>query len=150
MCDTRMLFARHGLRCTRQRVLLYDALAQTERHPTAEELYSIAKCDVPGLSMATVYNTLEAFCSAGLCRKLPSCGGARYDADLREHLHIATTDGNVRDVPESLGVQLLNSLPRSVLGEVERRTGVKIRRISIELHGDPVTSENGKSLPSAS
>lgn len=142
MCETRTLFARHGLRCTRQRVLLYETLAAINRHPTAEELHSLVK-DREGLSLATIYNTLEAFCRSGLCRKIPSCGGARYDADLREHLHITTTDGEVRDVPEQLGVELLNSLPRSVLTEIERRTGVRIRRISIDIVGDPATSENG-------
>lgn len=146
MCDTKTLFARHGLRCTRQRILLFDALAETQKHPTAEELHALARTHIDGLSLATVYNTLEAFCNAGLCRKLPSCGGARYDADLREHLHITTTDGGLRDVPEELGVQLLNSLPRSILNEVERRTGVRIRRVSIDLLGDPVTSENGSSV----
>ncbi len=146
MCETRTLFARHGLRCTRQRVLLFDSLAESHEHPTAEELFGVVRAKIDGLSLATVYNTLEAFCNVGLCRKLPSCGGARYDADLREHMHITTTDGGVRDVPEELGVQLLNSLPRSILNEVERRTGVRIRRVSIDLLGEPVTSENGQSI----
>lgn len=147
MCDTKTVFARHGLRCTRQRLFLYDALVNTASHPTAEELYAQVRTQIDGLSLATVYNTLEAFCRAGLCRKLPSCGGARYDADPREHMHITTTDGGVRDVPEELGVQLLNSLPRSVLNEVERRTGVRIRRVSIDLLGEPVTSENEVPIP---
>lgn len=143
MCDTRTLFARHGLRCTKQRLYLYDALAAAENHPTAEELHAAVAGQIDGLSMATVYNTLEAFCRSGLCRKmLVGCRGARYDADLREHLHIMTTDGGICDVPENLGVELLNALPRNVITDIERRTGVKVRRVSINLHGEATMSEN--------
>lgn len=143
MCETRTLFARHGVRCTRQRVLLYNTLAASRRHLTVEELHAQVNRAVEGLSLSTVYNTMEALCDCGLCHKLPANGrGARYDADLREHMHIITGDGRVVDVPEELGIELLNALPRSVLTEVERRTGVRIRRVSIELLGESIESEN--------
>jgi len=146
MCDTRTLFARHGIRCTRQRLLLYTALMRADRHPTAEELHAQVKERSCGLSLATVYNALEVFQQKGLCHRLPARGGGvRYDADLREHLHITTDDGSIRDVPEDLGVELLDAIPRSALREVERRTGVRISRITIELHGKPAASENTSS-----
>lgn len=141
MCDTRTLFARHGLRCTRQRIDLYGALAASKAHPTAEELYWLVKQSQPGASLATVYNTLEAFCRHGLCRKLATAdGGARYDADLSEHLHLVTRDGHLRDVPMDLGSRMLESLPRPLLAELERRMGVAIRQVRLEfIAGDPPT-----------
>jgi len=133
VCDTRTLFARHGIRCTKQRRELYNALARSKKHPTAEELYDVVKNLNGGMSLTTVYNTLETFCERALCRRIPTCDGkARYDADLRHHLHVTTTDGQVRDVPEDLGARLLESLPRSVLAEIEQRMGVVIQRVGVE------------------
>lgn len=140
--DPNTLFAQHGLRCTRQRVEIFDALAATKTHPTAEELHRMVSAAMPGVSLATVYNALEAFCAAGLCRKIPMPeGGSRYDADLCEHPHVRTPDGVVRDVPEDVGRRLLDALPRDVLDEVERRMGVRIRAVRIELVGDNATSD---------
>lgn len=141
MCETRTLFARKGLRCTKQRAEIFDALAQTASHPTAEELYWLVKQRRPdlGLSLATVYNTLEALCAASMCRKLPPSsteGGARYDADLHEHLHIATDDGKVLDVPDDLGVKLIESVPRALLDAVEQRMGVRITSVRIDLSAE--------------
>src|SRR6185503_2137091 len=43
MTSTRELFERHRLRCTQQRVALYEALASCKSHPTAEELFQYVK-----------------------------------------------------------------------------------------------------------
>ncbi|MEC9373006.1 MAG: transcriptional repressor, partial [Planctomycetota bacterium] len=75
MCTARTLFARHGLRCTRQRLDVYTALAAAKDHPTAEDLYFRVRAEQPGLSLSTVYNTLETFCRHGLCRRLPTAEG---------------------------------------------------------------------------
>ena len=46
------------------------------------------QCDI-SLSLATIYNTLEAFCQAGLAQRLPTPNGCcRYDATLENHLHV--------------------------------------------------------------
>ena len=60
-----------GLRPTKQRMalarLLFD---EGNRHVTAEDLYREAKkANIP-LSLATVYNTLHQFTSAGLLREM--------------------------------------------------------------------------------
>jgi len=141
MCDTRTLFMRQGLRCTKQRAEIFDALAECRTHPTAEELFWLVRERKPdlGLSLATVYNTLEALCSATLCRKLPpttSDAGARYDADLHEHLHVATGDGRVLDVPDDLGAKLIESIPRALLEDVEQRMGVRITSVQIGLNAE--------------
>lgn len=141
MCDTRTLFLRKGLRCTKQRAEIFDALAGCNTHPTAEELFWMVREREPqlGLSLATVYNTLDALCAADLCRKLPPStrdASARYDADLHEHLHIATEDGRVLDVPDDLGAKLIESIPRALLEDVEQRMGVRIKSVQIGLSAE--------------
>lgn len=133
MEDVKTLFARHGLRCTRQRRDLYLVLAASRDHPTAETLFKRAQSTDAGLSLATVYNTLEAFCTHGLCRRMPSAeGGARFDANVEEHFHVRTGDGRILDVPEDLGASLRDAIPDSVVDEIERQLGVSIENVRIE------------------
>ena len=97
----------------------------------------MARMNTTGLSRATVYNTLEALCKAGLAKQLPTTNGcSRYDADISEHLHLRVrgTD-EICDVPVTLGNQLIEKLPRETIQEIERQMGVKIDGVSIQLHG---------------
>ncbi len=138
--DLRTVFRAHGLRCTRQRELVYEALAATDAHPTADELYLAVRSSEPGLSLATVYNTLEAFTAAGLCRRIPSPtggGACRYDADVAQHAHVVMPDGRVLDVPHDLGQAMLDGLSHELVAELEARLGVKIADIRVSLHAAP-------------
>ncbi|GIK19852.1 MAG: hypothetical protein AMXMBFR77_05700 [Phycisphaerales bacterium] len=129
----REVFRRHGLRCTRQREVLYDALAASRSHPTAEELFDSVRNEDESLSLATVYNTLEAFTQAGLCRRIPSTNGngpCRFDAEVHQHVHLALPDGRVLDVPEELGEKLMRC---STIGEIARRMGLDLSKVSVQL-----------------
>jgi Fur family transcriptional regulator, peroxide stress response regulator len=134
----RHIFDDHGLRCTRQREQIYEALAATRAHPTAEELLHSVRNSEPGLSLATVYNTLEAFTACGLARRIPCPAGAgpcRYDADTSEHVHITTPDGRVIDLPHDLSQKLLEHLPPEILDEIEDRMGLKVSGVSVQVVG---------------
>lgn len=136
--EPRDVFHANGLRCTRQRELIYRALASTKAHPTAEELLAMVRTDEPGLSLATVYNTLEAFTARGLARRLPSHSGngpCRYDADVSQHMHITLDDGRVLDVPQDLAERLGGRLSPALADELERRTGVRVTGVHLELFG---------------
>ncbi|MCK4872191.1 MAG: transcriptional repressor [Phycisphaerales bacterium] len=138
--ELRSVFARHGLRCTQQRQVLYEVLVSTDRHPTAEQLYRMVGERDSGLSMATVYNTLEAFCEAGLCLKLAALNGScRYDGATHDHLHFKDVrTGEIRDVPEEISEMLLDSIPREVLSEIEKKMGIKLHRIDVDLIGEDI------------
>lgn len=134
--DTRELFGQHGLRCTKQRKVIYDALVACKTHPTAEELHNIVSECCPGTSLATVYNTLEALCRSGLCIRLNgTAGGARYDASQDDHLHCITDEGEIIDVDHGLARELLEALPEATLRKIEQQLGVKIGAVSIQLFG---------------
>ncbi len=136
--DLRDRFAARGLRCTRQRVQVYRALAATATHPTAEELFWLVRESDEDLSLATVYNTLDAFCTHGLCRRLAtSSGPARYDADLSEHLHVQDVEGRIHDVPPDLSRRLLDSIGSDLLQEIGDATGQTITGARIELLATP-------------
>lgn len=131
---TRELFESHGIRCTRQRVELYETLAACKCHPTAEHLHRMSLERSPGTSLATVYNTLEAFTQAGLCKKIASAGGgARFDADLSHHLHVIRPDGAVVDVPEPTGREVLNAITPEMVQRIEKALGVSIEQIDVQI-----------------
>jgi Fe2+ or Zn2+ uptake regulation protein len=136
MTSTRDLFARHNLRCTRQRVAVYESLCATKSHPTAEELFRMVSPRVHQLSLATVYNTLEALCRANLARKMPTTDGCnRYDANTDDHAHIRFRDSSeILDVPDHIGERVLALIPQRVLDEVSAELGVKIDGVSLQFH----------------
>src|SRR5262245_58297607 len=55
-----------GFRFTPQREHVYSVLLQKRDHPTAEEVFIRAKREIPDISMATVYNCLDALVKCGL------------------------------------------------------------------------------------
>lgn len=78
------------LRPTRQRVDLARLLVGDgqNRHVTAESLYANAGKNGVSVSLATVYNTLKAFCDAGLMREITVDGARSYfDTNTHDHPH---------------------------------------------------------------
>lgn len=77
-----------GHRYTPQRAAVYRTLAASTRHPTADEIFTAVREEMPDISLATVYKALEAFVGAGLARKLSlGDGPARYDGRTDDHDH---------------------------------------------------------------
>ncbi len=142
------LFAKHSLRCTRQRRAMYEALASTTSHPTADQIFQRVGEREGEISLATVYNTLEAFCRAGLAQKLASNNGsARYDATVHNHLHIRDQDsGSVADVPAHLSEKLLDYIPAQAIKQLESQLGFRIQQVQIELVGRYDGQTGGLSL----
>jgi Fur family transcriptional regulator, peroxide stress response regulator len=55
----------HGLSVTHQRLALFEALAGSRIHPSAEQLHRMVRRRIPTLSLATVYKNLEALRAIG-------------------------------------------------------------------------------------
>jgi Fur family peroxide stress response transcriptional regulator len=79
---------RRGARPTQQRRVVYAALAGRFDHPTAEAIHRAARRRAPGMSLATVYTTLDLLVDAGLAARVAGPDGvARYDARTDRHDH---------------------------------------------------------------
>ncbi len=95
--------ARADLRPTRQRMALAEALVGDgeHRHVTAESLYAAALERGESVSLATVYNTLRAFCQAGLLAEITVDGTKSYfDTNTHDHPHFYWEDsGRLIDAP---------------------------------------------------
>jgi len=76
------------MRLTEPRLAIFRALEATRAHPTADELYREARRDCPGVSLATVYNTLQALTEMGEIQPLAGDQRRRrYDPDTSQHQH---------------------------------------------------------------
>jgi Fe2+ or Zn2+ uptake regulation protein len=96
---TDLLRAR-GQRVTSQRLVIHEALERLGRHVSADELLGVVAERLPGLSLPTVYATLELFEELGLVRRLPAGGGAAlWDPRRDQHHHLACRRcGRVEDL----------------------------------------------------
>ena len=108
--------AKGSLRPTRQRVILAQRLIGDgqNRHVTAESLFSASNNHKAKVSLATVYNTLRAFCDAGLMREITVDGAKSYfDTNMTDHAHFYWEDtSELVDAPaEQLKISVLPDIP---------------------------------------
>jgi Fur family peroxide stress response transcriptional regulator len=89
-----------GLRCTAQRYAVMAFLMESNRHPTAAEIFEAVNRMDPRSSKATTYNNLRDLVEAGLVREVAVEGrAARFDAKGMQHHHfICDRCGNVEDI----------------------------------------------------
>jgi Fur family transcriptional regulator, peroxide stress response regulator len=80
--------ARGGFRVTPQRQHVYEVLLNHRDHPTAEEVFIRAKHGMPDISLATVYNCLDALVACEMVRQVNLDRAAtRYCPNMSEHMH---------------------------------------------------------------
>lgn len=79
-----------ALRYSKQREVIYEALASTLQHPTAEMLYQELKPQYPSLSLGTVYRNLNQLTEMGRAVRM-SFDVDRYDAGCHPHPHFWCT-----------------------------------------------------------
>ena len=116
-----------GFRFTPQRQHVYDVLIGERDHPTAEEVFIRAKRVMPEISMATVYNCLDALVQSGMARQVNVDRGAtRFCPNMREHCHFyCDTCAKVFDI------DLTSEGP----GGITLPKGFKAARFEIAIHG---------------
>jgi Fur family transcriptional regulator, peroxide stress response regulator len=119
----------NGQRYTEQRAAVYRYLTGTDAHPTADDVFTSVRGDIPDISLATVYKSLEALVGCGLATKLTyGDGSARYDARTDPHPHARCLHcGAVLDVPGRLD-------PR-VVAELGPLSGFSVQGYRLELLG---------------
>lgn len=121
--------AKGDLRPTRQRVTLADLLVGDgqDRHVTAESLFASASAVGEKVSLATVYNTLRAFCDAGLMREITVDGSKSYfDTNMSDHPHFYWEDtAQLMDAPTDQLV--IHALPDAPQGAEIAKVDVVIR-----------------------
>jgi Fur family transcriptional regulator, iron response regulator len=117
-----------GLRPTRQRLSLAKLLFEAgDRHVTAEQLHHEASAGRVRVSLATVYNTLHQFTTAGLLREVVVQPGRSYfDTNTSDHHHFfIESNGHLQDIPGDSVT--LTKLPEPPAGTRIARVEVIVR-----------------------
>lgn len=127
-----------GIRVTAQRLAVYKALAEDLAHPTAESVYARLRKQLPGLSQATIYRTLQFFENENLIRKVSSPGAiGRFDANVDPHQHlVCRVCGSLEDI----------SVPELHSAAIPNVSGFTIEELDIRLVGrcEPCSSSQSK------
>ena len=95
--DAGLLQSRYRL--TKQRAAILHAL-EDGQHLSAEAILERVRSEQPGVSLGTIYRTLDILRSIGLVQVFAHAGGAaKYEAALDKHHHLLCTQcGDVVNV----------------------------------------------------
>ena len=117
-----------GYRITRQRKAILNYLAATDAHPSAQRVFQEAKKDYPGLSLATVYNTLETLARMGLIKVLDfQAIDNRHETNLAPHVNlICTVCGKIQDFEKESGIHK---------DKVKKEYGFEVKGFRMEYYG---------------
>ena len=99
-----------GLELTKQRRSVLRVIRESERHLTANEVFDDARRLLPGISFATVYNSLRYLTNEGLIGEIRFGKDANlYDRKLTPHDHaICTKCGELVDIEMEHPQELIN------------------------------------------
>ena len=86
----------------RKRNAILAGLRESKAHPSAEDLFTILKPQIPDLSLGTVYRNLSLFKNQGLIVSLGTVKGVeRFDGNTYPHVHFICSEcGAVLDLEE--------------------------------------------------
>ena len=118
-----------GLRMTRQRREVYDVLMSLRDHPTASEVYERAKSNMPGISLATVYNCLEALVEHGAVRQV------HFERESSRYCPNLTAHGHFQDEQSGAGIDVPLKEGASLGDLLDLPAGVQVNNIEITLTG---------------
>ena len=101
MRDHSEILRGRGIRPTLTRLAVASKFFGNFTHPSAERVWELVKASYPGVSRATVYNTLDLFVARGLALRRGLSGGrAVYDPSTERHHHLVDERaGRVYDIP---------------------------------------------------
>src|ERR1700724_1263126 len=96
-------------RVTSQRLVIHRILRERETHLSAEEGHRQALDVLPGVSLPTVYATLELLTALGLCRRIDAgTGTVLFDGRRAPHHHaVCRSCGRVWDLSPKVDLTAL-------------------------------------------
>lgn len=118
-----------GLKYSKQREIILQALIDDPMHPTADDIYRVVRLKEPKISLGTVYRNLNQLAEMGYIIKIPMSGGSdRFDAKMYPHMHLVCSScGDVMDMKCDFTEPLCKS--------VEEKSGYSIKPNDIVLSG---------------
>lgn len=122
------LLRSRGIKATPQRQAILECVRAAD-HPRADDIYALVSERFPGISLATVYNTLNTLVEHGLITQFTGeAGVSRFEWDTKPHYHVVCERcGSIEDFPQAE----LQGLEETVASQ----TGFKIKGHRMEFVG---------------
>jgi Fur family ferric uptake transcriptional regulator/Fur family peroxide stress response transcriptional regulator len=118
-----------NLGLTKQREAVLCVIRESDKHLTANEVFDDARRLLPGISFATVYNSLNYLKNAGLIGEIKLGMNANlYDRKLTRHDHAICNKCGML-------VDLELTIPNKLLVEAANRSRFKPETIELTLRG---------------
>lgn len=117
-----------GMRVSRQRRYILELLWKAQEHLSAREIYERLNLEGKTIGHTSVYQNLEALSSQGIIECLERCDGRLYGNISDSHSHV-----NCLDTQQILDIHV--ELPREIIQQIEKQTGVKITDYRIDFYG---------------
>ena len=114
--DCQEILQEKGYRLTPQRMLVFEALRNADKHISAEEIYEHLHSRYPYGNISTVYRTLELLKKLDLVTETDfGEGRVRYHVAEKSHHHhlVCRNCGKIEDLEESALYPLKNDLLRN-------------------------------------
>lgn len=118
-----------GLKVTSQRLAIIEVMMEnTSLHPGASFIYQKAKKKVKGLSLSTVYYTLNELSKRGIIKMLEfDKMENRYEGSTFNHLNLVCIGcGSIQDFPGTIPISSK---------EVEKQMGFRPSEVRFEYYG---------------
>src|SRR5947209_6910233 len=103
-----------GQRVTSQRLVIHRALRARDAHLSAEQVFNDTRDRLPGMSLPTVYATLELLTELGLAHRFDAgTGSVLFDGRTEPHHHaVCRSCGTVIDLDAGLDERELRARAR--------------------------------------
>jgi Fe2+ or Zn2+ uptake regulation protein len=123
------LLRARGQRTTSQRLVILRELRRRRRHASAEEIRAVVGRELPGISIPTVYATLDLLVELGLARKLDvGTGVSLFDGRTDPHQHtVCRRCGRVEDLD--------GPFEPTALTKAAARNGFTADQVDVVIHG---------------
>ncbi len=91
-----------GISPSYQRLMVLASLLESDEHPSADALFKQLGSNVPAISRATVYNTLNILVEKGVIRPLHTAGAeTHFDSVYETHGHFFCREcKKIYDIPQ--------------------------------------------------
>jgi Fur family ferric uptake transcriptional regulator/Fur family peroxide stress response transcriptional regulator len=123
------LLRARGQRATSQRLVILRQLRRRRRHASAEEIHGAVGRELPGISVPTVYATLDLLVELELARKIDvGTGVSLFDGRIDPHQHtVCRSCGRVEDLD--------GPFESTALASAAADAGFATDQVEVVLHG---------------
>lgn len=118
-----------NIKITPARLAILSIFDKSDKHLSIDDIYTLAKKDVPNIGIATTYRTVKLLCDAGIIQKhnFDDCETLYERKTLKNHNHIVDVES--KDVEEFTSEKI-----KKAISEITNELGYNLVNYRLELY----------------